>query len=221
MADIPVNSGGGEVVDTIGDLVSTNDSWSRIPHDESLFGGPDGQSMVGVTVGGPGFVAVGGDSGDAVVWTSVDGIAWSRVPHDEAVFGGPSGVGMSSVTQGGPGLVAVGGDGADIAVWTSVDGIAWSRVAHDETVFGEASVRSVVAGGPGLVAVGDDEPGDNTSMPFNVDAVVWTSVDGFVWSRVAHDETVFGGEEKQSMNDGSCWRSWSGGGRIRRMLHMG
>ena len=154
-----------------------------------------------VTVGGPGFVAVGGDGGDAAVWTSVDGIAWCRVADDEGVFSSPEGQSMKSVTVGGPGFVAVGGDGAGMAVWTSVDGIAWSRVAHDEAVFGGAIVSGVIAGGPGLVAVGSDEPGDHRSMPFNVDAVVWTSVDGIAWSRVADDEGVFGGPQNQSMND--------------------
>ena len=67
--------------------------------------------MHSVTAAGAGVVAVGADGGfyatrgDAVVWTSVDGITWSRVPHDEAVFGGAE---MYSVTVGGGGLVAVG-----------------------------------------------------------------------------------------------------------------
>ena len=48
--------------------------------------------MVGVTVGGPGVVAVGREGSapdtDAAVWTSPDGITWSRIPDDEAVLGG-------------------------------------------------------------------------------------------------------------------------------------
>ena len=107
----------------------------------------------------------------------------------------------------------MGGDGAGIAVWTSVDGIKWSRVAHDETVFGEASVFSVIEGGPGLVAVGSTEPSNNRSRLFNVDAVVWTSVDGIAWSRVPHDETVFGGDENQLINElnfgSSCRKAFS------------
>ena len=63
-------------------------TWSRVLHDESVFGGDGFQRISSVTAGGPGLVAVGyegafnGDA-DAVVWTSVDGITWSRVPHDE------------------------------------------------------------------------------------------------------------------------------------------
>ncbi len=52
--------------------------WTRVPHVEAVFGGPASQSMGAVTVGGPGFVAVGSDSNgsgsDAAVWTSVDGL---------------------------------------------------------------------------------------------------------------------------------------------------
>jgi hypothetical protein len=176
-------------------------TWSRVPHDEAVFG----ESVFGevvmnsVTVGGPGLVAVGYDgaaqglNSNAVVWTSRDGIAWSRVPHDQTIFGG-GWVGMNSVTAQGPGLVAVGSDwyvdGEDgrATVWTSADGIAWSRVPHNEAVFGGGSMRSVTAGGPGLVAVGSATWEENKSI-----AAVWTSVDGVTWSRVRHDDAVFGG----------------------------
>jgi hypothetical protein len=178
---------------TLGELVLIPGTWSRVPHDDAVFGGEGGQGMESVTVGGPGLVAVGWGDGDAMVWTSVDGVTWSRAPHDEAVFGGEN-MNMSSVTVGGPGLVAVGwdntGNDGDAAVWTSVDGITWFRVPHDETVFGGGAVMSsVTAGGPGLVAVGDADD----------DAAVWTSVGGLTWSRVPHDESVFGGTDSQGM----------------------
>jgi hypothetical protein len=174
--------------------------------------------MRSVTAGGPGLVAVGSESlgfdADAAVWTSVDGVTWSRVPHDEAVFGGPNNQWMGSVTAGGPGLVAVGSDrsvGDGVAgVWTSVDGITWSRVPHDEAVFGGArglEMLSVTAGGPGFVAVG--QVGSSMIMDdpeLGADAAVLTSVDGITWSRAPHDEAVFGegvgfgGESFQGMN---------------------
>ena len=186
-------------------------TWARVPRDETAFGGDGVQQMFSVTVGGPGLVAVGRDglgvdgNGSAAVWTSVDGLTWSRVPHDEAVFGGPGEQRMVSVTDGGPGLVAVGRDGPTgneqsvAAVWTSVDGLTWSRVPHDEIVFGGADSQrmlSVTAGGPGLVAVGSD--GHTADEDFHrideslADAAVWTSVDGLTWSRVTQDEAVFG-----------------------------
>ena len=179
-------------------------TWSRIPHDESIFGGEDDQAMSAVTVGGPGLVAVGwdesGGDADAAVWTSSDGITWSRVSHDETALGGDNEQFMNAVTAGGPGLVAVGTDGfdtdPDAAVWTSSDGITWSRVPHDEAIFGgqrNQSMDGVATGGPGVVAVGTDGSGDDG------DAVVWTSSDGITWSRVSDGAGVLGGDGRQLM----------------------
>jgi len=175
-------------------------SWSRVPHDEAVFGGEGDQAMSGVVAGGPGLVAVGSDlSGgddDAAVWTSPDGISWTRVPHDEAVFGGEGDQWMRRLTAGGPGLVAVGADFSAAAVWTSSDGISWSRVPHDDAVFGGEGnqvMLSVTVGGSGLVAVGLERSGGDAV------AAVWTSPDGISWSRVPHDESVFGGESNLEM----------------------
>ncbi len=179
--------------------------WQRVVDDEAVFGGQGWQSMLSVTAGGPGLVAVGEDGEQpweyperwAAVWTSPDGLTWQRVVHDEAVFGGQGWQSMRSVTTGGPGLVAVGFDESAAAVWVSPDGLAWQRIAHDQTVFGaDTSMASVTVGGPGLVAVGD--------VGFVPDAgreaaAVWTSPDGIAWQRVAHDEAVFGGHGGQSM----------------------
>ncbi len=103
------------------------------------------------------------------------------------------GAGIGAVAVGGPGLVAVGSDGDDAAVWTSADGQIWSRVPDDEAVFGGAGfqgMRDVVVGGPGFVAVGRDSSivGPDTYAV----AAVWTSPDGISWSRVTHDDAVFG-----------------------------
>jgi len=200
-------------------------TWSRVPHDVATFGGDGGQQMFDVTVGGPGLVAVGRDGpvadgeGNAAVWTSRDGFTWSRVAHDEAVFGGEGEQRMVSVTAGGSGLVAVGfdrpaeqGEG-NAVVWTSPDGFVWSRVPHDEAVFGGDSrqmMLSVTTGGPGLVAVGTDgysylgnedphteRPDELATVALASDAAVWTSPDGFTWSRVPHDEDVFATSGKQ------------------------
>jgi hypothetical protein len=87
---------------------------------------------------------------------------------------------VGSTTAAGPGL-----------------GLVWLRVPNDEAAFegsGDQMMSAVVAGGPGLVAVGDDVPGEER------DAAVWTSADGLVWSRVPHDEAVFGGVETQMMS---------------------
>jgi hypothetical protein len=179
-------------------------TWTRIPHDEAVFGGDGYQAMTSVVAAGPGLVAVGYDSSggdwDAAVWTSPDGVTWTRVPHDETVFGGDNSQVMVSVVAVGSGLVAVGNDrsggGWDAAVWTSPDGVTWTRVPHDEAIFGgnnDEQMVSVVAAGPGLVAIGIDGPGDEW------DAAVWTSPDGLTWTRVPHDEAVFGGDNDQVM----------------------
>jgi hypothetical protein len=192
-------------------------TWTRVPHDEVIFGGDRRQVMNAVVAGGPGLVAVGYDEAgagrdesggaatDAAVWTSADGLTWTRIPHDEAALGGHNSQGMNGVAAGGPGLVAVGYDNAaegragldsNAAVWTSPDGITWTRVPDDQ-VFGNyrwQMMNAVTLGGPGLVAVGYD--GAVTSY----DAAVWTSPDGVTWTRVPHDEEVFGNHRWQMMN---------------------
>ncbi|MFV1999284.1 MAG: hypothetical protein ACC654_02865 [Acidimicrobiia bacterium] len=192
-------------------------SWTRVLRDDKVFGGPGEQRMVSVAAGGPGLVAVGFDGRldngetNAAVWVSPDGITWSRVPRDEAVFGGEGIQKMLSVSTGGPGLVAVGLDGqdgeyyqeatgyidpasADAAVWTSPDGFTWTRVPDNEPIFGGPGIQqmvSVTAGGPGLVAVGSSAADPAASYGDYVDAAVWTSSDGWTWSRVPHDPEVF------------------------------
>ena len=71
----------------------------------------------------------------------------------------------------------------------------WVRLPHDEAVFGggwSQEMRSAVAVGSGLVAVGSNESGSDHSGG-DWDAAVWTSPDGLTWTRVPHDEAVFGG----------------------------
>jgi hypothetical protein len=178
---VGVGGGGDAAVWTSPDGVT----WSRVSHDDAVFGGPGHQWMSDVTIGGPGLVAVGWDeTNGAAVWTSADGIVWSRVPPSDLLSSRlrDTGDSMTAVTAGGPGLVAVGG----LTVWTSPDGINWSEVP-DDTAFsggsgGYPKITSVTTGGPGLVAVGW----------IDHHAAVWTSPDGVVWSRVPHDESLFG-----------------------------
>ena len=64
-------------------------------------------------------------------------------------------------------------------------------------------MSSVTVGGPGLVAVGQE--GVNSQGYTGAgSAMVWTSVDGMSWSRVPHDEAVFGGEGAQFMHSVSA-----------------
>jgi len=158
--------------------------------------GNDG-ALWDVTVGGPGFVAVGvggSESVDGVVWSSTDGLEWVRAPGDEAAFGGEGEQWITNVAAGESGLVAVGSehtDDHDAAVWASTDGSTWVRVPHDEVTFGgdgDQEMADVAAGGPGFVAVGSD--GD---LP-----AVWTSPDGFTWSRLPN-QLVFDTNREAAM----------------------
>ena len=180
--------------------------WSRVPHDEAVFGGPGYQEMQGVVASEiVGLVAVGFDSSggdaDAAVWTSPDGLTWSRVPRDDVTLGGAGDQQMLKVVAGGPGLVAVGSDDSggdvDAAVWTSPDGVTWSRIPHDEALFGgpgdEVIQGVAMSGAVGLVAVGIDR------FEEDADAAVWASIDGVTWSRIPHDEALFGGSGDQVM----------------------
>ena len=162
--------------------------WERVPHEESIFGGPGGQAMWGVTAWEEGFIAVGVDGTspglggspdwtpqEAAVWTSPDGVSWSRVPHDEEVFAGPGRQEMWAVAASGAGLVAIGFDGEgpmtgsqeDQAIWVSDDGIAWSQVFG----FGVGGMNAIEATPSGYVGVGELSG-----------AAVWTSDDGLNWS---------------------------------------
>ena len=146
--------------------------------------------MHDVTVGGPGFVAIGGsEDGWAAAWTSQDGTTWSRQS-----FGPTSGswtkMEMEAVTTGGPGFVAVGhgplpgNDEPDVWddevawVWTSPDGFTWTRAPHNAAAFENSGMSDVAVYGDTLVAVGGEED----------HAVVWTSRDGVNWQRLPHDD---------------------------------
>jgi len=112
-------------------------TWSRVPHDRTVFAvsvcrglcdgeeGPTGQELMrSVIAGGPGLVAVGSSGFDQLgwdeaVWTSPDGITWTRLPQANTPTNGY--VRMFGVTIGGSGLVAVGreagGEYLVAAVW--------------------------------------------------------------------------------------------------------
>lgn len=176
-------------------------TWSRatdVP--DTAVGGPGTGGLHTVAVGGPGLVALRvwpGPSGviESVVWTSLDGVTWTHV--------GDGGFGdqfldleddVVDVVAAGPGLVAVGG----ALVWTSPAGQTWTLVADDtmlgddtllgdEIAFLHLHLHGVAVGGPGLVAVGESWTSSGGQI-----AAVWTSPDGVTWTRVAHDEAVFG-----------------------------
>lgn len=186
-------------------------SWSKIPAAELGSDDPDDPTfwLSDVTVGGPGLVAVGrafnstepdpcGGCGGAV-WTSMDGITWERAPVDPDLLDG-----IERVAAHQSGLVAIGSGWTDDqkngAMWISPDGLSWTAVPH------APKLTSITATGSGLlVGVGTEELEENAcDADANGDclAVAWTSVDGTTWTRVPHDEAVFGGgPDKQMMSD--------------------
>ncbi len=176
--------------------------WTRVAHDEAVFGGADDQDMYSIVAGGPGFVAVGDDystgESNAAVWTSPDGVTWTRV--SDAVLGSTGTQIMETVTVGGPGLVVVGYEhaGTDFngAVWTSTDGASWVRVVDTDSALGgtnDQAILGVAGNESGLVAVGYDSSGGDW------DTTVWTSPDGDTWTRVADNPAVFGGPGDQQV----------------------
>jgi hypothetical protein len=208
----------GEATSTTGGVTTTagpgQSGWVRVPHDEAVLGVIDpswmAAGMGGVTAGGPGLVAVGWRYPDidydvrSAAWASVDGGTWMLGTGDEATFGYEGGGELEAVAAGPLGLVAVGrvynGADYDAVVITSPDGLAWSRVADDGSVFGGPGwqgMHAVVAGGPGWVAVGYDDVGEGYAGDWI--AAVWTSSDGATWTRVPHEEALFGGMNDQEM----------------------
>jgi hypothetical protein len=142
-------------------------NWTRVPHDEEVFGGEGFQKMSSVTVGGPGLVVVGeyelDNTGRALVWHSPDGLSWTRVPYDEAIFGPDASVdpdqAMSDIATLDFGLVAIG-----TATWTSPDGYTWTRISDYFAHFNRDGFNDIITGGPGLIAVGGSETEDGRSV---------------------------------------------------------
>ena len=158
-------AGGGADFDAAMWVSPDGERWSRVPHDEATFGGPDWQGTDTVIAGGPGLVALGWseDDGpyDVVVWSSVDGAEWARAAPDAQELGGEGEQIVRALIEADLGLVAVGRDAADgdddAAIWISTDGVTWIQL-HDESFGGPDAqeIRGVTVFGDLIVAVGVD-----------------------------------------------------------------
>lgn len=141
---------------------ASSDGSHWLPLDAAPFAGA---TVTGLTVGGPGFVAVGYDDRGGAVWTSFDGIAWSR-DGDPTTFDQAR---VMAVSEAPGGLVAVGFDATGPLVWSSVDGRSWVRVGGIDPAGGR---MLAVASTPfGVVAVGEGRAGTGA----------WASADGRSW----------------------------------------
>lgn len=155
-------------------------TWERVPDDPDVFGVEDGtyEGILDVAWGADGFVAVGSDGNNAIVWFSPDGATWERIPHDPEVFGGTT---MYRVIAWGDGFVAAGPDwpiteeiGGPVpgmpsvpsrpTLWVSPDGRTWHRIgigAEDALGAVRALVQfrgMLIAGGQnGVFMTGTDE----------------------------------------------------------------
>lgn len=180
--------------------------WSRVEVAEPRSEASYFYAMQGVTVGGPGLIAVGWDfdsesfEGNAATWTSLDGSTWVRNPAGPEL----SRALMDDVIPYQGGYVAVGSgrgwlfygsrgcspsEQCPAAAWTSDDGSTWTRIESDafsgrfamvETVYVEA--EAVAVSGTRIFATG-----------FDRSAAIWTFDIERGWVRVPHTEPLFGG----------------------------
>jgi hypothetical protein len=151
-------------------------SWSRVHAEDEAFGGDTiRQSMIAVTAGGPGFVAVGQEG-------------FNILGYDEwTPTSGNNTDGRDHVADN----VA--------AVWTSPDGEAWTRVASEPSmahsggeVTGWATMFDIAPYAQGLVAVGRDvwvTGNSRASVRVHQGAAVWLSADGLSWRRAVDVDT--------------------------------
>jgi hypothetical protein len=174
-------------------------TWSRVAHDELVFGDDasagsmeSNQYMADVVVGTFGIVAVGIDGRppefDAAAWVSTDGINWRRSGRTAPSLTGPGAQVMRSVVHIGDRFVAVGESAERAAIWVSDDGLEWDmaaiRGAPGDGPEMPSALRDIAMGGPGLVAVG--------SVGLEPRPAVWVSADGVSWDRL-RDGLLSGG----------------------------
>ncbi|MGH2464530.1 MAG: hypothetical protein ACRDGI_03640 [Candidatus Limnocylindrales bacterium] len=164
--------------------------------------GPAGGADVnGLAFSASGLVAVGSQGSDARSWFSLDGLSWSAAPITTALKPDHgTTLRMNAVTAARSGFIAVGeedtaceidcssGRSVEAVVWSSTDGKTWKREPPSSSR-SHAAMLAIVAGGPGFIAVGA-APDRITSSDVPEHGVVWTSVDGGSWSRVA-DASLF------------------------------
>jgi class 3 adenylate cyclase len=170
--------------------------WSRVPHDEAVFGGSQDQVLQRVSATASGFVAVGSDSSggdlDAAVWFSNDGVSWIREDRGEEAFGGETDQQMrDAVSLEDGSVVAVGYDGLkgdyDAAAWIGTRG-RWRRVPIPTEVAGGAGAQvmtSVTAFDGALVVSGREVRGGS-------DGAIWYVTEDGRWTRVTHDGAFTG-----------------------------
>ncbi|MEY2471930.1 MAG: hypothetical protein QOK28_1259 [Actinomycetota bacterium] len=177
-------------------------NWRRVAAGSTALGGPGLQTMFDVVADSSGWLAVGAENfgGDAngAVWRSSDGTNWTRNSDAGDAFGGPGDQVMAAVTHAEPDLWIIGGrqdldEHSDAVVWSSSDGVSWHRQdAREFQGSRDDAIYDVATADGKIVAVGA------TRLDQEVDAVIWTSRDGKVWTRVPFSREIFGGVLQQT-----------------------
>ena len=176
---------------------------------------PDGTEWARANVPGVpvafdgGYLAIGSDGLNTLVWVSDDGAAWTPVEDDTLLAGDSGPVAFYDAAAAGPGLVAVGAIGFDDpsvtppkygSIWVSGDGIEWEEVAglwnEGVTTFERISA----------------DPETGRMLAFGWEAT-WWSDDGLTWQAVeapdgpppAAGEAVWDGDRVVVV--GTAWES--------------
>lgn len=145
-------------------------AWERIEPNSSAFGSENGLdvTMLEVTWGSDGFIAVGTEGGTHVaIWKSVDGHSWIRIDTTNQPFGmtgtlsAVAALDTGFVTTGPHGFA--GGDGTLVTLWTSPDGSTWDRVQ----TLGPGYTMAIVVTDAGIFVAGA------TPDATNFHAAVW------------------------------------------------
>jgi hypothetical protein len=153
----------------------TPPAWGRVPFEAGLRDPFGSSSIVAVTAGPSGILAVGWAPTGAAAWRSVDGLSWQRALQpaswDRAT--------LNDVTATPTGYLAVGS--VDVswgghprssgAAWASDDGLQWRRMA---TGVGTDLTR-VTTGDAGLVAIARGAEGGDEIME-STDGVAWRTI---------------------------------------------
>jgi hypothetical protein len=166
-------------------------TWHEVPFEhESL---TRRASVLGMAVGPPGIVAVGGvcctefnASGGGIAtparWFSTDGEQWSPEPM---VGLRPDPDQLTPIVFGAAGFVEAGVAEGQPAVWFSPDGKTWTGTSLGVT--GDSgAINDVTVDASGYLAVGYVGSANQGT------AAVWRSADGVSWTRLGGDDPVLG-----------------------------
>jgi hypothetical protein len=170
-------------------IFETADGWLRVPAQASVAAGQLSNVVWvgtrGGTVADPNARFVGSGSNGLI--DSNDGLTW----HQQVPLAGTIGL----LAVGPRGVVAVGSIDDQPFSWTSVDGLTWTAgtkpfpVPDTSTTY--VTETDIVATDNGWLAVGREDP--NCALDCNlapVRAIVWTSLDGLTWTRVADQASL-------------------------------